>query len=126
SLTVAQREAQRQKTLEAAGAVAQRNVEQAQQFVVSAPANVALARSQLAAAAKNLGNPRVTAPFDGVVSERPVAPGDVVQVGTALFTVIDPAILQLEASVPAEQLATLRLGSPIDFNVTGYDRLTFR
>jgi RND family efflux transporter MFP subunit len=126
SLAVSEREAQRQKTLEAAGAVAQRNVEQAQQTVVSALATVAQARSQLAAAAKNLGNARVTAPFAGVVSERPVSPGDVVQPGTALFTVVDPAILQLEAAVPAEQLATLRVGSPIDFNVTGYANLTFR
>lgn len=126
SLAVSQREAQRQKTLEAAGAVAQRNVEQAQQSAVMAQANLAQARSQLAAAAKNLANTRVTAPFPGVVSERPVSPGDVVQPGTALFTVVDPAILQLEASVPAEQLATLRLGSAIDFNVTGYAGRTFR
>jgi RND family efflux transporter MFP subunit len=126
NLAVSQREAQRQKTLEAAGAVAQRNVEQAQQSAVMAQANLAQARSQLAAAAKNLANARVTAPFPGVVSERPVSPGDVVQPGTALFTVVDPAILQLEASVPAEQLTTLRLGSPIDFNVTGYAGRTFR
>jgi membrane fusion protein, multidrug efflux system len=125
SLAVAQREAQRQKTLEAAGAVAQRNVEQAQQSAVAAQATLAQARSQLANAAKNLGNARVTAPFAGVVSERPVSPGDVVQPGTALFTVVDPAILQLEASVPAEQLATLRVGSPIEFNVTGYAGRTF-
>lgn len=126
SLAVAQREAQRQKTLEAAGAVAQRNVEQAQQTTVMAQATVAQARSQLASAAKQLANTRVTAPFAGVVSERPVSAGDVVQVGTALFTVVDPAILQLEASVPAEQLATLRVGSPVEFNVTGYAGRTFR
>ncbi|MBW8874170.1 MAG: efflux RND transporter periplasmic adaptor subunit [Acidobacteria bacterium] len=126
SLAVAEREAQRQKTLEAAGAVAQRNVETAQQSVVAAQATLAQARAQLANAAKQLGNARVTAPFAGVVSERPVSPGDVVQAGTALFTVLDPSILQLEAAVPAEQLAVLRVGSPIEFNVTGYAGRAFR
>ncbi|HEX4966030.1 MAG TPA: efflux RND transporter periplasmic adaptor subunit, partial [Thermoanaerobaculia bacterium] len=126
SLAVAEREAQRQKTLEAAGAVAQRNVEMAQQTAVAAQATLAQTRSQLAGAAKQLANARVTSPFAGVVSERPVSPGDVVQPGTALFTVVDPSILQLQASVPAEQLATLHVGSPLDLNVTGYAGRVFR
>jgi membrane fusion protein, multidrug efflux system len=126
NLAVAEREAQRQQVLVQAGAVAQRNVETAQQSVVSARAALAQARSQVANAEKQLGYTRVAAPFAGVVSERPVAAGDVVQPGTALYTVVDPSILQLEASVPAEQLTSLRLGSPIEFTVTGYAGRTFR
>jgi membrane fusion protein, multidrug efflux system len=126
NLAVATREAERQRALVAAGAVAQRNVETAQQSVVAAQAGVALARSQLSNAQKQLGYTRVTAPFSGVVSDRPVSGGDVVQPGTALYTVVDPSSLQLEAAIPAEQLASLRVGSPVEFTVTGYAGRTFR
>jgi RND family efflux transporter MFP subunit len=126
NLAVAEREAQRQQVLVQAGAVAQRNVETAQQSVVSARATLAQARSQVANAEKQIGYTRVTAPFVGVVSERPASAGDVVQSGTALYTVVDPSILQLEASVPSEQLASLRVGSPVEFTVTGYAGRDFR
>ena len=121
-----QRELERQRSLLAAGAVAQRAVETAQQNLVAAQATLAQYQSQLAGAEKQLGYTSVTAPFSGVVSERPVSAGDVVQPGTALYTVVDPSSLQLEASVPAEQLAQLKVGSPVVFNVTGYANHTFR
>ncbi|HEX4497475.1 MAG TPA: efflux RND transporter periplasmic adaptor subunit [Thermoanaerobaculia bacterium] len=126
NLAVAQREAQRQRTLVAAGAVAQRDVETAEQTVVQNQAAVVAAQSQLASAEKQLGYTVVTAPFAGVVSERPISAGDVVQPGTALYTVVDPSSLQLEASLPAEQLGELKVGTPVEFKVTGYAGRTFR
>jgi RND family efflux transporter MFP subunit len=126
NLAVAVREAERQRTLAQAGAVAQRNVETSQQSVVQAQAALAQAQAQLAGAGKQLAYTAVTAPFSGVVSERPVSAGDVVQPGTALYTVVDPSSLQLEAAIPAEQLGQLRVGSPVGFTVTGYAGRTFR
>ncbi len=123
---VAQREAERQRTLLAAGAVSQRDLENAQQNAVAAQASLASAQAQLATAGKQLGYTSITAPFAGVVSERPVSAGDVVQPGTALYTVVDPSSLRLEAAVPAEQLSQLQVGSPVVFTVTGYGNHTFR
>jgi len=125
SLAVAQHEEERQRVLVAAGAVASRNIETAHQQAVGARAALAQAESQLATARKQLGNTRVTAPFAGVVSEKLVSAGDVVQPGTALYTVVDPISLQLEASVPAEQIGQLHAGAPVDFTVTGYAGRTF-
>jgi RND family efflux transporter MFP subunit len=126
ALAVAEREATRQETLVKAGAVAQRNVETAQQSVVQARATLAQAQSQIASAEKQLAYTTVTAPFSGVVSERPVSAGDVVQPGTSLYTVVDPSSLQLEAAIPAEQLAALKVGSPVRFTITGYGDRTFK
>ncbi len=42
------------------------------------------------------------------------------QPGTALFTVVDPSSMRLEASVPAEQLSLIRVGVPVVFTVSGY------
>jgi membrane fusion protein (multidrug efflux system) len=126
NLAVAEREAQRQRTLVAAGAVAQHDVETAEQAAVQAQAALSQAQSQVSAAEKQLGYTVVTAPFAGVVSDRPISAGDVVQPGTALYTVVDPSSLQLEAAIPAEQLGALRVGSPVEFRVTGYADRTFR
>lgn len=126
SLSVAQREAERQRVLVAAGAVAARNLETSAQSVVAAQATLSQAHAQLANAQKQLGYTRVTAPFSGVVSEKAVSGGDVVQPGTAIYTVVDPSLLELEASVPAEEIGQLSVGAPVEFTVTGYGDRVFR
>lgn len=125
NLALAEREAERQRILAEAGAVAERNVETATQSVATARSSVAQARAQLSSAEKQLGYTRVLAPLSGVVSEKPVSAGDVVQPGTAVYTVVDPSRLELEASVPAEQIGALRVGAPVQFTVNGYSGRAF-
>jgi membrane fusion protein (multidrug efflux system) len=120
NLTVAQHEQERNEALLKAGAIAERAVEQSRAQVTAARAQLATAQAQLASAQKQLSNTRITAPFAGIVSAREVSAGDVVSPGTALVTVVDPSTMRLEASVPAEALSSVRLGSPVDFAVTGY------
>lgn len=126
AVALAEREEERQRVLAAAGAVADRNIETARQQVVAARNNLAQAQAQLASAQEQLGNTRATAPFAGVVSEKSVSAGDVVQPGTALYTIIDPSSLELEASIPAERLATIHVGAPVEFTVNGFPDRTFR
>ena len=125
NLSLAEREAERQRVLAEAGAVAERNVETAIQSVATARASLAQARAQLSSAEKQLSYTRVTAPISGVVSEKPASAGDVVQPGTAIYTVVDPSRLELEASVPAEQIGALRVGAPVQFTVNGYPGRAF-
>jgi len=122
---IAQRELNRATTLEKAGAIAERDVEQARNAVIASRGQLATARAQLANINKQLDKASVQAPFDGVVSARSVNAGDVVTPGTALFTVVDPASMQLEASVPAEALGDVRVGMPVDFTVNGYPNRHF-
>ena len=74
---------------------------------------------------KQLDKASVQAPFTGVVSLRQVNAGDVVSPGTALFTVVDPGSMQLEASVPADALTQVRVGMPVEFKVNGYPNRSF-
>jgi membrane fusion protein, multidrug efflux system len=117
---VAARDLARNEKLLAAGAIAERDIDQSRRASIAAQAALEDANSRLATAEKAYRSTTVTSPFAGVVSERPVSPGDVVQPGTALFTVVDPSSMRLEASVPAEQLASIRIGVPVDFTVSGY------
>jgi membrane fusion protein, multidrug efflux system len=117
---VAAKDLARNEKLLAAGAIAERDIDQSRRASIEAQAALEDANSRLATAEKAYRSTTVTAPFSGVVSERPVSAGDVVQPGTALFTVVDPSSMRLEASVPAEQLASIRIGVPVNFTVSGY------
>lgn len=117
---IAARELARSEKLLTAGAIAERDMEQTRRASGAANAALADARSRLANAQKQLGNTRIVAPIPGVVSERPVSAGDVVQPGTAMFTVVDPSSMRLEASIPADQLSAVRIGVPVNFTINGY------
>ncbi len=122
---LAKREEARATSLLEAGAIAEREVEGARRANIAAQAQLADARARLALAEKQLANTVVTAPFDGVVSDRQVSAGDVVAPGGAMFTVVDPSSMRLEAAVPAEQLSVVRLGLPVSFTVNGYPDRVF-
>ena len=119
----AARELQRSKTLAAAGAIAERDVEGADRASLGAQAQLADAKARLSSAEKMLRNTIIRAPFAGVVSERAVSPGDIVSPGSPMFTVIDPRSLRVEASVPTAALADVRVGAPVLFTVNGSDRV---
>ena len=125
SYDIARRELSRNETLLSAGAIAERDVERARNAVLSSQGQLSTSRAQLANVNKQLDRASVQAPFAGVVAARQANAGDVVSPGTALFTVVDPASMQLEASVPADQLGAVRVGMPIDFKVNGYPNRSF-
>jgi RND family efflux transporter MFP subunit len=120
SLVVATRNRERAERLSQAGAMAERDLETARWQETNAQAGVADAKARLSNAERQLSNTEVRAPFAGVVSARPADVGDVVQLGTALVTIVDPASLRLEATVPAERLREVRVGAPVNFTVNGY------
>ena len=122
---LAERELQRMKTLAEAGAIAEREVERARSANASAQSQLSDATARLTLAQQQLDNARITAPFSGVVSERPANVGDVVAPGAPLVTIVDPSSMRLEASVPAEELASVRIGAPVSFSVTGYGDRSF-
>ncbi|MBA2689007.1 MAG: efflux RND transporter periplasmic adaptor subunit [Gemmatimonadaceae bacterium] len=117
---IAQRELARSQKLLAAGAISERDIDVSRRNAIAARAALEDARARLATAQKQLGNATVTSPISGVVSERQASAGDVVQPGGALFSVVDPTSMRLEASVPADQLALVRVGVPVSFTINGY------
>lgn len=121
----AQRDLQRAERLLAAGAVAEREVEAARSANVSSQAMLADAKARLASAQKQLDAAEIKAPFGGVIAERQVSAGDIVAPGTPLFSVVDPASMRLEATIPASSLSDVRAGMPVRFTVSGYGTRTF-
>jgi RND family efflux transporter MFP subunit len=122
ALENARRNADRANRLSEAGALPARDLENARWAVTNAESGLADAQARLASSEKQVNHTTLRAPFDGVLSDRPADPGDVVQLGTPLFTVVDPRGLRLEATVPAEQIGRLRIGMPVEFTVAGFTR----
>ena len=122
SLQNAQRNLERSTRLEQAGALPERDLETAQLNATNAEGALADARARLASAAKQLGQTVVRAPITGVISEREVDAGDVVTVGAELFRLVDLGSLRLEATVPTAEIDRLKVGMPVEFDVSGYDR----
>ena len=120
-LEVARREAERSTQLVKAGALAARDAEVARANVTASEAQVADARARLQTAQKQLGDAIVRSPIDGIVAVKSANAGDVVTPGTALFTIIDPSSMRLEASVPSDALGALKVGAPVQFTVRGYE-----
>jgi membrane fusion protein (multidrug efflux system) len=117
---IARREQERAEKLLAAGAIAENALEAARRGNLGAQAQLDDAKARFASAQKSLDNTVVKAPYDGIVSERQVNPGDIVAPGAPMFTVVDPGTMRLEGSVPADQLGAVRIGAPVKFTVTGY------
>ena len=126
ALADAKRDSERDERLHGAGAVSERDLERSKSRVATAEAALADARARLVSAQEQLEKATIRAPFTGVVSEREVSAGDVVQPGALLYTVVDPSSMQLEATVPAEQLQSLKVGTPVEFTVAGYGARRFQ
>ena len=122
---IAKRELERAEKLQAVGAIADRDLENARRGDLTARTMHDDAKARLAGAQKQLDATNVLAPYAGIVSERSVNPGDVVAPGSPLFTIVDPATMRLEAAVPAEELSDVRVGATVRFSVTGYPGRTF-
>ncbi|WP_419162216.1 efflux RND transporter periplasmic adaptor subunit [Candidatus Palauibacter sp.] len=102
----AEREAARAERLFAVGAIAERRLEDARHEL-----GVALAAFEAVGGVRpstNAEDPdphiyRLRSPIGGVISDRYVAPGQHVEVGTHAFTVVNPDTLWFVARVPARQ-----------------------
>lgn len=125
ALSVAKSEAQRTETLVKGGALAARDLEQANNAVSNAEAMVAQAEARQKNVMQQLDDTSVKAPFAGIVSDRPASLGDVVSSGTQILTIIDPSSLRLEALVPSDDIHDVRPGAKVQFSIRGYPDQTF-
>jgi membrane fusion protein (multidrug efflux system) len=120
ALDQANRQLERMKTLRASGMTSAVGLDEAEVRRNSAQSELSAAKSRSATARQQLSRTVVRAPFDGVVTEREVSAGDTATIGKQLVKVIDPNSMRFEGRVPADAVATVKVGQKVNFRVNGY------
>jgi HlyD family secretion protein len=93
-------------------AASRKQIAQQQQEVASAGAKTEQARAQLNEARANRKDLIVTAPFAGTVTTRAAEPGEVVNAGTAIITLLDLSKVYLRGYVPEGQIGNVKVDQP--------------
>jgi membrane fusion protein, multidrug efflux system len=83
-------------------------------------ADVLGAQATLAQAKLKLGYTRIAAPFDGVVGEREVQPGDYVNIGSNLVDVVPLPDVYVIANYKETQLTRVAPGQPVEITVDSF------
>jgi len=114
ALATARAEYERDRKLYGQGHVAEERLENSRAAYDEAQARVK-------AAEVALENRRIVAPFAGKVSLIPLAPGDYVQPGDPLFTLVSDQRLEVHVAVPASIAGTLELQAKLTLRPRGVD-----
>ncbi len=124
---------------QAAADAARANLEAVRRQASASGSNVAVAtaglrsaEARLQAAQTAVDNARIqldytviTAPTDGVVARRRVEPGELVQVGQTLMSVVPLSDVWVTANLKETQLRRVRPGDLAEFSVDAYPGVTF-
>jgi membrane fusion protein, multidrug efflux system len=84
------------------------------------------AQAMLAAARLRLGYTKIVAPFDGVIGERLVQPGDYVNIGSNLINVVPLPNVYIIANYKETQLTHVKPGQRVDITVDTFPHQTLR
>jgi membrane fusion protein (multidrug efflux system) len=86
----------------------------------AATAEVQRAQAALEQAQLNMQYTKIVAPVTGILSKRNVEPGQVVQAGQPLFSIVDLDNIWVTANFKETQLKSMRPGQPVDISVDAY------
>ena len=107
--------------------IAQRGLEAARAHVNALKGSGSAAEAAVKAVAEMEGYLQLTAPFDGVITERSVHPGSLVGPSTgALLRIEQVSRLRLTVPVPETYVGTITRGTKVEFRVSAFPGQTFQ
>jgi HlyD family secretion protein len=92
-----------------------------QEQIKGAAAQVEAAKGHQESARAQLGYAEIHSPIAGVVSDRPVYPGEIANAGAPLLTVMDISSVSAHANIPQSEAASLKVGNAATITQTGTD-----
>lgn len=90
-----------------------------QQQLKSAAGQLESAKGKYLGAEAQLNYAEIRSPISGVVTDRPLYPGEMASAGTPLLTVMDTSSVVARAHIPQEQAGLLQLGDKATISVAG-------
>lgn len=88
---------------------------------VSAVATTKSAAGQLETASANVSYSEIRAPISGIVTDRPLYPGEMASTSTPLLTIMDTSRVTARAHIPQDQAALLKVGDLAEISVPQSD-----
>ncbi len=116
---LARQKLERQRALAQQGFISALALDEAESEFRANRAELDAQAAALAKANKSLKDSTVRAPFDGVVYERLVEPGQAVSKNARLLSVADLSALELAGTVPGRDIGAIRVGQPARVTVEG-------
>jgi HlyD family secretion protein len=112
ALTTAQANLDNPKIRGAQSVGTERQIAEQESQVAAAKAETDQAQAQLSQAQADRSDLTVVAPFSGTVLTRAAEPGEVIQAGTAIVTLLDLSKVYLRGFVPEGQIGKVKVGQP--------------
>jgi len=112
SLKMAQANLENPRIRDSQIAGTQRQITEQESQIASTKAQTAQAEAQLAQAEADRADLTVLAPFNGTVITRSAEPGEVVQAGTAIVTLLDLSKVYLRGFIPEGSIGKVKVGQP--------------
>jgi HlyD family secretion protein len=92
-----------------------------QQAQKSAKGQLESAEGKYQGAQAQLSYSQIRSPIDGVVTDRPLYPGEMAAAGTPLLTVMEISQVVARAHIPQQSAALLQVGDPAEVTVPGFN-----
>jgi HlyD family secretion protein len=93
-----------------------------QQELKAAAGKLASAQGKFMGATAQLGYSEIHSPINGVVTDRPLYPGEMAAAGTPLITVMDTSAVIAKAHIPQADAALLKVGDKGTITVPGIEK----
>jgi len=93
-----------------------------QQELKSAAGQLESAKGKYLGAEAQLSYSEIRSPMDGIITDRPLYPGEMAAAGTPLLTVMDISSVIAKAHIPQSDAAALKVGDKGNITVPGIDQ----
>ncbi len=93
--------------------------------VEGSQAAVEAAKAQLAQAEKALADTTIRAPFDGFITDRPIAAGEYVALNNKIATIVKIGTMKLELQTPEQRAAQVKTGMTVNARVAAWPDRVF-
>jgi len=124
-LESSQQQLDRTEQLASQGNASPSTLEQIRSSTAALQAQLEALESAVETAKLALANATVKSPLTGIVSSRSVEPGQTIQAGTTLFTIVNLDEMQFDAAASVNSSARVAAGQQVLVHVTGLEGLDF-
>jgi len=118
-LDIAQRTLENNKALVSQGFISRNALDTSSSSMAGASASLQAARAAAEITRKSVRDTRIVAPISGLIAQRFVQAGERVALDARIVEIVDLGKLELEASVPPEDVVRLRVGQTATVVVDG-------